>query len=169
MKREDDAELMAFLRARYRYDPDTGIVWSVLQGRPVGAVDPTRPLGGLKLTVTGSGQTVIVKVHRLCWYLHTGAWPKQYVDHANRDPHDNRWANLRLATHAENARNAVKRQSAASRFKGVSLDRSTGRWRARIHCGRPLTIGSFATEIEAAQAYDVKARELFGAFAAPNF
>ena len=44
------------------------------------------------------------------------------------------------------------------RFKGVSRDKWSGRWRAQIHHdGRSKHLGSFATEEEAANAWDVAA------------
>lgn len=53
-------------------------------------------------------------------------------------------------------------------FKGVSLD--GGKYRARIrHNGGKISLGSFATMEEAARAYDKKAIELRGEFAALNY
>ena len=45
-----------------------------------------------------------------------------------------------------------------------------GKWQARIVCeGRSMFIGYFADEEAAARAYDAKAAELFGEYAAMNF
>ena len=41
-------------------------------------------------------------VHRIVWLLNTGEWPKNTIDHINRDPLDNRFENLRDCTQAEN-------------------------------------------------------------------
>ena len=89
------------------------------------------------------------------------------LDHANGNPLDNRKANLRTCTAADNARNsrAVRGKS----VKGVQ-QYLADRWRARIRIdGRLTHIGSFATEWEAALAYDRAAREHFGEFACVNF
>lgn len=89
------------------------------------------------------------------------------VDHANGDGLDNRRANLRLATRAQNMQNR-RIQSGSSRFKGVSWD--DGSWRSYISCnGTRMWLGNFADEENAARAYDERARELFGPFAALNF
>jgi hypothetical protein len=93
---------------------------------------------------------------------------KQMVDHINRNPLDNRRCNLRIATRQQNAMNRNKRIDSASKYKGVSPNKTS--WVARIFFdSRRIYLGSFTSEIEAAQAYDVKARELFGEFAKTNF
>lgn len=107
-------------------------------------------------------------------YLHreiTGAVGTAMVDHENADGTDNRRSNLRPGiTHVENSGNRRKtRLATASRFKGVSCTRS-GKWRAQIKVdGQFGHLGTFACEIEAAQAYDRAALAAFGAFALINF
>lgn len=108
-----------------------------------------------------------VRLHR--WLLN--ADHSDDVDHANGDGLDNRRENLRRATSAQNARNAHKRAQCTSQYKGVNWD-ANGRlsWRARIRVDRKLIhIGRFATEEEAARAYDEAARRLHGEFARVNF
>ncbi len=95
------------------------------------------------------------------------------VDHRNRDALDNRSDNLRQCSGSQNAANVDKRRGDSaytSRYKGVSYDRRTGRWAARIapHRGR-VWLGRFGTEEEAARAYDRAAREIWGEFACLNF
>jgi hypothetical protein len=46
--------------------------------------------------------------HRLVWFLHHGAWPKQVIDHINRVKLDNRVENLRDVSAAENMLNAER-------------------------------------------------------------
>lgn len=90
-----------------------------------------------------------------------------HVDHHDGDGLNNTRANLRLATGRQNQGNRRK-QAGTSRFKGVSMLR--GRWRAVIKdCGTQRYLGSFASEAEAAHAYDEAARRIFGQFAAVNF
>ena len=102
-------------------------------------------------------------------YLHREVmgYPKAHVDHVNGDRLDNRKANLRAATHRQNQHNAKKRGGTASRFKGVSF--YAGKWVARITVDRRNKyLGCFDDENEAAHAYDVAAREQFGAYARLN-
>lgn len=96
--------------------------------------------------------------------------PGEQVDHINGDPLDNRRANLRPATHAQNRRNNRVYMTNASGYKGVYWHKQRRKWQARIqHNSRLRHLGYFDTPIEAARAYDDAARELYGEFAALNF
>lgn len=93
--------------------------------------------------------------------------PATEVDHANGDGLDCRRSNLRVASHAENVRNARSRKG-TSKFKGVSF--SKGGWRAALRVNyKTVHLGRFETEEEAAVAHDEAARRLHGAFARLNF
>ena len=94
------------------------------------------------------------------------------VDHTNRNGLDNRRHNLRSVTHSRNLMNSVGKPSTRkSHFKGVSLcKRPSKPYRATIHVNRKQRHpGYFASEREAAQAYDSAAREEFGPHARINF
>ncbi|MHC4207804.1 MAG: HNH endonuclease, partial [Planctomycetota bacterium] len=91
------------------------------------------------------------------------------VDHINGNGLDNRRANLRLATVAQNAWNSKKRNP-RSGYKGVWFAADKGLWRAAIVChGRRIHIGYFTDKIAAARAYDAAARKYYKEFARPNF
>lgn len=92
------------------------------------------------------------------------------VDHINGDTLDNRRANLRLATNAENLRNRGKNKNNTSGYKGVTWDKYRQKWQARIKVnGKLLDLGRFETAEDAARTYDESARELHGEFAQTNF
>ena len=94
----------------------------------------------------------------------------QEADHINGDTLDNRWPeNLRVGTRSQNHANS-KPQGGTSRYKGVCWHKHAGKWVARItHNGKPIYIGLFTNEVEAAKAYDEAARRLFGEYARCNF
>ena len=93
------------------------------------------------------------------------------VDHRNCDGLDNRRENLRLATHSQNACNSqINKTKSKSRFRGVCLDKSNGRWFSTIrNHGKRIWLGYFDNEIETAKAYDEAARKYHGEFARLNF
>jgi len=92
------------------------------------------------------------------------------VDHIDGNGLNNRKANLRLCNHKQNGWNRRPNSRGYSKYKGVSWHKGNKKWRAAIRKSYKLThLGYFDSEIEAALAYDKKAKELFGEFAYLNF
>lgn len=107
------------------------------------------------------------------------------VDHIDRNGLNNTRANLRACTKQQNNQNRSKvKKATSSKYIGaVFVDKkkthitasntkivySYKRWACRIKLnGKTIYIGDFKTEIEAAIAYNKKAKELFGEFANLN-
>jgi hypothetical protein len=93
------------------------------------------------------------------------------VDHINMDKLDNSLKNLRICTIKESNqhRNRVKGKF-LSKLRGVTFQKTTSRYRANIkHDNKRFHLGYFDKEIDAAKAYDKKAKKLFGDFAVLNF
>jgi len=83
------------------------------------------------------------------------------VDHVNGDTLDNRRANLRIITRAQNNLNMRKKDTNTSGITGVWLEQRTGRWVAEItKGGQKLQLGSFDSKWEAAIAYRAAAKAL---------
>lgn len=93
-----------------------------------------------------------------------------YTDHINGDGLDNRRENLRICTRQQNAQGFQRKQvGTTSKFRGVSRCRGQ-KWQSHIKAnGHKHYLGQFKSEEDAARAYDVAAKELFGEFASPNF
>ena len=95
--------------------------------------------------------------------------PGMEVDHINGDTLDNRRANLRICTHADNLYNR-KPRIATSSYKGVCFHKLAKKWRSQIsYKYKKHHIGFFKHQVRAAKAYDDRAKELFGEFARLNF
>jgi len=96
----------------------------------------------------------------------------KFVDHLNRNALDNRKANLRPATSAQNICNRSKfmNRTYGSKYKGVTYNRGSKLYQAQIQLNRnPIFLGSFRDELAAAKAYDRAAKKYHGNFAALNF
>lgn len=106
-------------------------------------------------------------------YLHrkiTMAMAGVHVDHINGNTLDNRCVNLRFVTRNQNMWNSRPSKHNECGFKGVSFDKKTGKYRARLrHYVKFVHIGVFDNPKDAAIAYDNKAIELFGEYARINF
>ena len=106
----------------------------------------------------------IYREHRLIWLLHYGYFPER-LDHINRIKDDNRIENLREVTRSQNHMNSKKRKNTTSKYKGVCWDKENNKWRSQIKLkGKLIHLGRFHSEVEAAEAYNRKAIELFGEF-----
>ena len=94
-----------------------------------------------------------------------------FVDHINHNGLDNRKANLRFATCAQNNYNRKHlRKNQSSKYTGVSWRKQAKKWIVLIsYNGKKKFIGSFEDEIQAAKAYDKAAKKYHGEFASLNF
>jgi hypothetical protein len=156
------------LRAAFSYDPLTGVITRIGGYRNIG-------LGNTGFVVDERGYIAFryrgrkIYSHHIAWALHHGAWPERGIDHENQNKADNRIANLRLATQAENVRNKGLTKANTTGFKGVE-QLPSGKWRAHLRAaGKRLRFGPFETAEEAARSYDVAAHREHGSFARLNF
>lgn len=97
----------------------------------------------------------------------------KFIDHKNGNTLDNRRDNLRLCTPSQNNWNQRKqRRVTSSKYKGVFYGvraRKGFPWVAGIQAHNVfIRLGSWATEVEAARAYDEAAKRLHGEFAKTN-
>lgn len=150
-----DSISFADAHERLSYDPETGIFrWkkhlagAAYNGREVGSWD----LYGYK-TIRLDKRSY--KLHRLAWFMMTGAWPEGDVDHINGIRHDNRFANLRAVSRKQNLENKHVRQKRADMTLPPCVYRShKGRpYYARLgHQNKYINLGTFDTVEDAAEA-----------------
>lgn len=164
-----------------RYEPETGRLFWLRRPREMFANDRAFAAWNARYAnreafiantrgyKSGSIGDRMMLAHRVIWALVHGQWPNTGIDHINGDRSDNRLANLRMADQSQNMRNQAPRSGGSSAFKGVKLS-SRGKWIAQITLQyRTHHVGSFASEADAARAYDAAAMKLHGEFARLNF
>lgn len=161
------------------YDPTTGIfTWRVnysrryLAGREAGTLMAARKFttrNGQSLpywTISVDGKTYFR--HRLAVFYMTGIWPKDLVDHIDRDSLNDKYVNLREATRSQNQANTGTYRSNRLRRKGVYVvnPNAARPFRAMIQKdNRRISLGRFRTVDEAHAAYAKAAADLHGEFA----
>jgi HNH endonuclease len=155
------------LREMLHYDPDTG-VWTWLA-----APNHNTRLNGTRAGhLRGDGYRQIridgrlYYSGRLAWFYMTGQFPREEIDHVNRDPSDDRWNNLREATSSDNKANQCLSSNNTSGYKGVSWNYIVGKWYVHVN---GLYLGCFDNLEEAIEARDSFAEEMQGDFAVLNF
>ena len=117
-----------------------------------------------------NGKKVAILLHRFI----TNAPKGKMVDHINGDGRDNRKENLRLCTHAENARNRNRPPGGKIPYYGVRLlearKRGIKRYRTVIKLdNKSVSDILYHTAEEAAMEYDKLAKKYHGEFATLNF
>ena len=147
MATQDSTLTAARLREVLSYDPDTGVFHRLL-ARPCNSDLIGRPAGGKKKSgyawISIDGKQY--QAHRLAWLHYYGEWPKGCLDHINRIKHDNRIANLRIAS--------PRLQSENRKASGVSFRARSGKYHARICVDRQqISIGFFDSWEDARAAY----------------
>lgn len=104
------------------------------------------------------------RMHRMIMKAESGL----DVDHINHNKLDNRRSNLRLCTRSQNNANRITTSSTG--YKGVTWIKKKNRFAAQIKInGVNKYLGLFKSAVDAAKAYDVAAKKLFGDFAKVNF
>jgi HNH endonuclease/AP2 domain len=153
------------LREVLHYDPETGeFRWLQRVSSAFHIGDLAGSLSHRYRCIRIDGRTYTA--HQLAWLYMKGEWGRPMIDHRDRDPTNNRWDNLRLATFSHNSANRRRHRNNTSGFKGVRFDRQTGKWIARIwKDGRAYFLGRFATPQAAHEAYAAAAHALYGEFA----
>ena len=139
------------------YCPETGqLTWKISPARSVqaGSVAGKPSFGYVLIGYKG----FLYMAHRLAWLYCHGAFPKKFLDHIDGDRANNRIANLREATSAENGQNRRLQSNNTSGYPGVF--KHHGKWVARIKVdGKTHHLGTFKSAEQGHVAYiEAKAR-----------
>ena len=135
----------------FEYNKDTGVlIWkkrvsrNTRVGKPAGTKRKDKQ--GLLIQFSHEGKKYRFQGARIMWFLSTGEDPGDLcIDHINGNRNDNRFQNLRLVTHQQNAWNRRG-------VKGYWLNH--GRFQVDIRiAGETKASGRFRTEEEASTFY----------------
>jgi hypothetical protein len=152
------------LKERFEYVPETGLFikkpWKGSRGRwtqPV-VYGSTGTQKYVQVPIDGR----MYLVHRLAFLYMNGAFPASFVDHRDGDGKNNRWENLREATHKQNTQaNHHQNRNNTSGYRGVYWSKSRNKWHARIEAdGREMHLGFFDCPAAASEAYRAKKAEV---------
>lgn len=163
-----------YVKAIFDYDEESGILrWEHRADMPPqwNGKFPGRIAG----TVNDRGYVLVAiygkdyRAHRIIWAIKTGRWPEHEIDHENTVKSDNRWFNLRQATHAQNNCNKGPQSNNKSGYKGVSWCRIIKAWVASIrHHGVTTKLGYRDDPEDAHELYKTAAIEMHGEFHNPG-
>lgn len=174
----DERLTREFVLERLHYDPGSGVftwrrrpghdhqtnVWNAKYiGRSAGSVAAN---GYVDISFLVGNRRIRAAGHRLAWLYVYGVHPSAFIDHIDGDKTNNRIENLREATAAQNAWNTGARSWSKSGVKGVSWDKSRGKWFASIFVNRKqIALGRYDAIEDAARAYEAAALRFHGEFA----
>jgi hypothetical protein len=151
------------LKELLHYDPATGVFTNAQKrGRCHRAV-PNSPAGYARKDKYLIIQLASKKyyAHHLAWLYGYGALPSAQVDHIDRNPANNRLANLRLVTRSENVHNSSPSRKNTSGYRGVTWNGKNGKWQAQIMANcKYHFLGLFDDATVASQVYLAAVREL---------
>lgn len=156
-----DEEKAQKARNSFEIDDEGKFFWKVPHG-PFGTMPAGKVAGCISrgYRVIGFGGRLNL-AHHISWLMHYDEWPRRMLDHINGNRDDNRPANLRLATaeiNAQNQQGAPRHNT--SGIRGVSWDRTRGKWMAKISIGgRGRNLGRFNSIEEATAAYEAARAE----------
>lgn len=144
------------VRTLYDYDPQTGWLTHKSTGARAGSEVFKPDRNGVKqpqlrrVSIRGK----VYPETRIIWVWMTGTWSSaKFIDHADTNPFNNAWSNLREANDQESLRN--RKPWTATGYKWVYVDKrkTTRPYKARIRIdGKDYHLGGYATPQDAHSA-----------------
>ena len=138
------------LRVTFRYDPESGEFTRLTSKARAKIGDRPERVRAGRSVIAIAGDRFFA--HHLAWFYMTGEWPTDTIDHIDRDPLNNKWDNLRMATLSEQGMN--RGQLRPHVLTGAYQLKSRKLWRSYIKVNRKERhLGYFKTEQAAHAAY----------------
>lgn len=142
---KDYEDFQGYIRKRLDYNPKTGILtWTSnirysnrMKGQRAGSNDKHYRKIGIKY----KGKIQKLLEHRLIWIWMTGEKPPRQIDHVNGNKKDNRWENLRSATHSCNRCNIPVYSSNKLQLKNIHYSIKDGRYNVVVSKNDTKLIG----------------------------
>jgi len=142
LPKEPCPEIMATI-LRYKVDIKKGTVCGI-RGKEI--FKHINNKGYKDTTIYGEGKRRIVSRAHVIWWAHTGEWPKDMLDHIDRDRTNDSITNLRYTNCVHNRLNSNQHHS--GKVMGVCKQgKSFEAWYAKTYLGR------YTTEAKAHNAY----------------
>lgn len=138
---------------------DVGLWWNDrYAGKVAGSISPN---GYRQILINKQSH----KSHRIAWLLFYGEWPSLCIDHIDRNRTNNKIENLRLATKAENGRNANIQKNNTTGVTGVYWRGKRKKFEAQIRDNGKLKSLGYFNRIEDAKSARERAEvNIFGEF-----
>lgn len=146
-----------------KYDPISGTLIWISNLHSKRAIPNSR--AGSLVTSTGYRSITLFGTkypeHHLIWFIYYGVWPTGQIDHINQKRDDNRIANLRDVSKADNAKNRSRNPHSKLGEHGIWYNMRTDRYVAEITVnGKKVYQKSFADLDEAIRERKLKSIEL---------
>lgn len=155
-----------YLKYVLDYNSENGVfTWKV-------KVAPNIKIGNIAGCITSFGywhiklKGKLYLAHRLACFYMTGKWPENEIDHKDLNKLNNKWENLREATHSQNQQNQKEYSNNKCGVKGIYWCKRANKWIARIQFNNTRKIiGNFVTKEEAQFAVEAAYIKYHGKFA----
>jgi len=135
----------------FNYNYETGVLkWLVPTAYRVNIGDEAGCInsrGHLQTMINGR----FYQVHRIVWLICTGEFPKNNIDHIDKNKLNNKFSNLRDVTQSENCKNQSIRSD--NKSGTVGIDKIKSGWRAQIQVNKTkINLGLFKNKQDATLA-----------------
>lgn len=153
------------IKQAWKMSDDGVLIWisGFNFGKPVGI--QTLKNGSQNCYLSVDGVLKGYSVGQVAWFLYSGSWPTQEIDHIDCNPKNHKKDNLRFATRAEQCRNRIAGKANRPN-KGVYKRNYGNKWSAQIWInGVCKNLGTYESEEDAIEVRQLATEMMHGSFA----